>query len=84
MFTKVVELTYKGQDGLGLSGKAGRGKIWVGLSTVMSEETHIPPAPGCEAAQPNHANPNAPVHFCVLSNKEDLFFGNSKLTTLVA
>ena len=42
---------------LGLVGKAGRGEIWVGLSLVMSEEAHIPPAPGCEAAQLNHANP---------------------------
>ena len=63
MFTKVVKLTYKGQDGLGLSGEDRQGKIWVGLSSVMSEEAHIPPAPGCEAAQPNHANPSLTPNF---------------------
>ena len=46
---------------LGLVGKAGRGEIWVGLSSVMSKEAPIPPAPGCEAAQPNHANPTDDV-----------------------
>ena len=43
---------------LGLVGNTGFGQIWVGLLSVMSKEAPIPPAPGCEAAQPNHANPN--------------------------
>ena len=41
-----------------LVGKAGRGLIWVGFSSVMSQQTPIPLAPCSEAAQPNHANPN--------------------------
>ena len=42
---------------LGLVGKTGWGQIWFGLESVMSKEAPIPPAPDCEAAQPNHANP---------------------------
>ena len=42
---------------LSLVGNTGRGQIWVGLSSVMSKEAPIPPAPSCEAAQPNHGHP---------------------------
>ena len=49
---------------LSLVGNTGRGQIWVGLSSVMSKEAPIPPAPSCEAAQPNHGHPND--HFLLL------------------
>ena len=46
---------------LSLVGNTGRGQIWVGLSSVMSKEAPIPPAPSCEAAQPNHGHPSVEV-----------------------
>ena len=42
-----------------LEGKAAKGQIWVGFSSVISQETPIPLAPCSEAAQPNHGNPSA-------------------------
>ena len=41
-----------------LVGKAGRGRIWEGFSSVMSQKAPIPLAPCSEAAQPNHGNPS--------------------------
>ena len=41
-----------------LEGKAAKGQIWVGFSSVISQETPIPLAPCSEAAQPNHGNPS--------------------------
>ena len=57
LFTKLVKLTCKGQEGLGLSGEGRQGANMGWVSSVMSKEAPIPPAPGCEAAQPNHVNP---------------------------
>ena len=48
-----------------LVGNTGRGQMWVGLSSVMSKEAPIPPAPSCEAAQSNHGHPNSrPFKVC--------------------
>ena len=56
-----LPLSYTGRPilVLGLVGKGGRGLILVEFLSVMSEEAPIPPAPGCEAAQSNHGNPQA-------------------------
>ena len=45
-------------------GKAGRGLMLIGFSPVMSQETAIPLAPGCEAAQSNHAHPTLDLLIC--------------------
>ena len=56
---------------LSLVGNTGRGQIWVGLSSVMSKEAPIPPAPSCEAAQPNHGHPStyAKIYYSAVPNK---------------
>ena len=57
---------------LSLVGNTGKGQIWVGLSSVMSKEAPIPPAPSCEAAQPNHARPSDHIERVV--QKEEFVF----------
>ena len=49
-----------------LVAKAGRGLVWVRISSMMSQESPIPPAPFYKTAQLNHANPNRQfnTHYC--------------------
>ena len=62
LYVAFVSLIAKVKMALCLVGNTGRGQIWVGLSSVMSKEAPIPPAPSCEAAQPNHGHPTV---YCV-------------------
>ena len=57
LYVALISWIAKVKMALCLVGKAGRGLIWVGFSSVVSQEAPIPLAPCSEAAQPNHANP---------------------------